>query len=88
MKNKTKQWRRLARKRYEGTTEIRNGRQIRNIMARMGEMKAMLLPIHKGLFDRAGISTPVLDASRNVCYDVPSEPEVTAETTGEPNATA
>jgi len=35
MKNKPALWRSLAKKRYEGGHEIRDGRQIRNIMMQM-----------------------------------------------------
>lgn len=87
MKNKTKLWRRIAKKRFDGSTEIRNGRVVRNMMARMGTMKAMMLPIHKTLFDRAGISTPVLDNLRQPRYNNTTK-EVVAETAGETNAVA
>ena len=86
MKNKMKFWRRMASKQYDGAEEIRNGRKIRNAMAMMGEMKAMMLPIHQALFARAGISTPVLDSRTKIQYNTAKEVE--AESAGETNAVA
>lgn len=61
MKNKMKMWRRLASKTFDGTTEIRNGRKIRNMMQQFNGQKAMMLPIHYALFKKAGVSTEKFD---------------------------
>lgn len=60
MKNKMKFWRRMAKKTYEGTEEIRTGKRLRNEMSGMNH-QGMLLPIHIWLFKSAGIATPEFD---------------------------
>ena len=61
MKNKMKFWRKMAEKRYEGTAEIRTGRQLRNAMRGMNH-QGILTATHLWMFKSAGIDTPVYDA--------------------------
>lgn len=71
MKNKTCFWRRMAKKSYEGKTEIRTGRRLRDAMAGMNH-QGFLLPIHIWLFRSAGISTPVFDSQMAARYNQPT----------------
>lgn len=59
-KGKMRFWRKMAEKRYEGTTEIRTGRALRNAMQGMNH-PGFITPFLVSLFKHAGIETPVLD---------------------------
>ena len=74
MKNISALWRRLAKKRYEGEVEIRNGRQIRQLTTGYNH-PAHPTPFIIGLLKRAGIPTPVFD---KMMTPVHTEPEVNA----------
>ena len=58
MKNKSRFWRRISKKRYDGKTEIRMGRHLKEKMCGMQHQK-LLLPIHRWLFRSAGIGQTV-----------------------------
>lgn len=75
---KTAMWRRLAKKTYEGSTEIRNGRHIRNQIIDFGKLKyphQLVISLLKS----GGISTPKFDEMQSRLYN-------NVLTTGEPNA--
>lgn len=54
MKNKMRFWRKIAKKTYDGATEIRTGRQLRDAIQYMNQ-PLHFLPIHNRLFKNAGI---------------------------------
>ncbi len=59
-KGKMRFWRKMSEKRYEGTSEIRTGRALRDAMRGMNH-PGFITPFLVTLFKHAGISTPVLD---------------------------
>lgn len=68
-------WRRLAKKRYDGTTEARNGRLLRNIVMKM---RGPEYPTRQviSLLKRTGVSTQKFDEMKSdpckavlVCFD-------------------
>ena len=69
MKNKNKFWHRMAKKSFDGTVEIRNGRKIRDMM-RNSNGKGGILPIHLFLFRSAGITTPIFDKVYADLYNI------------------
>ena len=68
MRNKMALWRRMAKKTYEGTREIRNGRSIA-AQLRGFNHKPMMLPIHLFLMKSAGIPTPEFDKMLEASYN-------------------
>lgn len=62
-KGKTGFWRRLAKKKHDGATEIRNGRHLRNIIL---EMRSPEYPTRQvvSLLKRAGVSARRFDGER------------------------
>lgn len=75
---KTAMWRRLAKKTYEGTNEIRNGRKIKSQIIDFGALKYPHLLVIS-LLKRANISTPKFDEMEARLYN-------NVSITGEPNA--
>ena len=59
--NKQKFWRRMSVKQYDGNTERRTGRQLREAIRGMNH-QGILTALHLWLFKSAGIDTPVYDA--------------------------
>ena len=68
MENKPALWRRTAKKEYDGTTEIRNGRKLRNETHSSNQKFPSFLTIE--LMKRAGISTPVFDSAMRHVYNM------------------
>lgn len=63
-KNKTKLWRRMAEKTYDGVTEIRTGRRLRDALRGLNH-NAAPYPLLITLMKSAGLATPVYDAVLN-----------------------
>jgi hypothetical protein len=63
MKNKLKMWRRLSAKQYDGNTEIRTGRSVRDAIrdAFANQYDILTTPLLR-IFRIAEIDTPVYDA--------------------------
>jgi len=66
MKNKQKFWRKMSVKQYDGASETRTGRKLRDMMRGMDMRSSGALPIHIWLMKSAGIDTPVFDAQMAV----------------------
>lgn len=69
MKNKQKLWRRMSVKRYDGSTEIRTGRQLRDMISKSfaNQQGILTSPLLK-IFKLAGIATPVYDAQMTAMH--------------------
>jgi hypothetical protein len=60
VKGKQKFWRKMSEKQYDGETEIRTGKRLRDAMRNVNHPGIMTTG-HVSMMKNAGINTPVLD---------------------------